>query len=62
MGKADVVGINELPARCAWQIIDVQVEESRCKKRSLRQAIFLHLPRNADVTHVDTKLPLFIMQ
>ena len=24
-GKADVVGINELPAHCGWQIIDVQV-------------------------------------
>ena len=30
VGKADVVGINEFPARCGWQIIDVQVEESRC--------------------------------
>ena len=29
VGKADVIGINEFPARCGWQIIDVQVEESR---------------------------------
>ena len=27
VGKANVVGINEFPARCCWQIIDVQVEE-----------------------------------
>ena len=30
VGKANVVGLNEFPARCCWQIIDVQVEESRC--------------------------------
>ena len=29
VGKADVVGINEFPAHCGWQIIDVQVAESR---------------------------------
>ena len=42
--KADVVGIIEFPARCGWQIIDVQVEESRCECRSLWQAILLHPP------------------
>ena len=26
VGKADVVGINEFPVRCGWQIIDVQYE------------------------------------
>ena len=31
VGKADVVGMNEFPAHCGWQIIDVQVEESRCQ-------------------------------
>ena len=35
VGKADVVGLNEFPARCGWQIIDVQFEESRCQYRSL---------------------------
>ena len=44
VGKADVVGINELHARCGWQIINVQVEESRCRNRSLWQAILLHPP------------------
>ena len=44
VAKADVVGINEFPARCGWQIIDVQVEESRCQYRSLWQAILLHPP------------------
>ena len=44
VGRADVVGINEFPARCGWQIIDVQVEESRCQYRSLWQAILLHPP------------------
>ncbi len=44
VGKADVIGINEFPARCGWQIIDVQVEESRCQYRSLWQAILLHPP------------------
>ena len=44
VGKANVVGINEFPARCCWQIIDVQVEESRCQYRSLWQAILLRPP------------------
>ena len=35
VGKEDVIDINEFPARCGWQIIDVQVEESRCQYRSL---------------------------
>ena len=58
VGKADVVGINAFPARCGWQIIDVQVEESRCQYRSLWQAILLPPPCTSDVTHVDTKSPL----
>ena len=37
VGKADIVGINAFPARCGWQIIAVQVEESRCQYRSLWQ-------------------------
>ena len=44
VGKADVFGISELPAGCVWQIIDVQVEESRCQYISLWQAILLHPP------------------
>ena len=46
VGKADVVGIYELPARCGWQITDVglHVEESRCQYRYLWQAIILHPP------------------
>ena len=44
VGKANVVGLNEFPARCCWQIIDVQVEESQCKNISLWQAILLHSP------------------
>ena len=27
VGKVDVIGINVFPARCGWQIIDVQVED-----------------------------------
>ena len=38
VGKADVVGINERPVRCGWQIIDVHFEESRCQYRALWQA------------------------
>ena len=34
-GQGDVVGINEFPVRCGWQIIDVQVEEGRYQYRSL---------------------------
>ena len=33
VGKADVVSINELPACCGWQIIDVQVEKSQCQNK-----------------------------
>ena len=43
VGQSDV-GINEFAARCGWQIMDVQVEESRCQYRSLWQAILLHPP------------------
>ena len=30
VGTANIVSINEFPARCCWQIIDAHVEESRC--------------------------------
>ena len=44
VGMANVVDINEFPARCSSQIIDVQVEESRGQNRSLGQAILMRPP------------------
>ena len=41
VGKADVVGLNELPPRWGQQIIDVY---RRCQYISLRQAIVQHPP------------------
>ena len=47
-----VVSVNEFSATCNWQVVGVQVEQNRCKDRSLRKAVTLGSPRNGAIAHV----------
>ena len=51
-GEMYVVNINKFSATCNWQVIEVQVEQNRCKDRTLRKAVTLGSPGTDVIAHV----------
>ena len=47
-----VVSVNEFLATCNWQVVEIQVEQNRCKDRALRKAVTLGSPRTGVIAHV----------